>query len=93
MTVNFEFQSFKIYNSKFKIIYASIFAYTAFFSINSLRGGTSSPINIEKTLSASAKLSIFIQRYKGLGEMNAEQLWDTTLNPEFRTLRQINILV
>jgi DNA gyrase subunit B len=32
-----------------------------------------------------------IQRYKGLGEMNAEQLWDTTLNPDFRTLRQINI--
>ena len=32
-----------------------------------------------------------IQRYKGLGEMNAEQLWDTTMNPDFRTLRQIQI--
>jgi len=36
-------------------------------------------------------VNVGIQRYKGLGEMNAVQLWDTTLNPEQRTLKQVSI--
>ncbi|NLA24452.1 MAG: DNA topoisomerase IV subunit B, partial [Bacteroidales bacterium] len=46
---------------------------------------------IAEIAKAGSEAGIHIQRYKGLGEMNAEQLWDTTLNPEKRTLRQITI--
>ncbi len=46
---------------------------------------------VQRLKGAGKEESVHIQRYKGLGEMNAEQLWDTTLNPATRTLMQATI--
>ena len=49
------------------------------------------PVSLFEAITASGRKGLTLQRYKGLGEMNPEQLWETTLDTEVRTLLQVKI--
>jgi DNA gyrase subunit B len=52
---------------------------------------TTGPVSLVDTIMETGRKGVNINRYKGLGEMNPEQLWETTLDPNVRTLLQVKV--
>ena len=70
---------------------ASLITKDSYFDLNGTKFDATDFSNSIKGLMETAKKSFTISRYKGLGEMNASQLWDTTMDPEARLLGQVSI--
>ncbi len=70
---------------------SSLLTKNSYFELNNLKLSTDNFSNSVNELIEAAKRSFTISRYKGLGEMNADQLWDTTMDPESRLLGQVSI--
>ena len=63
----------------------------SFIQAQDIKMKITSPSALAKTIMDYGKKGLTLQRFKGLGEMNADQLWETTLNPETRTLLKVEI--
>ncbi|MEN8236986.1 MAG: DNA topoisomerase (ATP-hydrolyzing) subunit B [Pseudomonadota bacterium] len=70
---------------------APLFAQPASFEIKDKKTPIYGPMSLADAVIAQGRKGFTIQRYKGLGEMNAEELWETTLDPEARILQQVTI--
>ncbi|WFW29720.1 MAG: DNA topoisomerase (ATP-hydrolyzing) subunit B [Wolbachia endosymbiont of Menacanthus eurysternus] len=69
----------------------SLFNGDSFLQVQKTKIKIKSPNTLVKTIIDYGKRGLTLQRFKGLGEMNADQLWETTLNPETRTLLKVEI--
>ena len=68
-----------------------IFAGQAFLLRRGDEAAVSGPTALYEAMNSQGRKGLTIQRYKGLGEMNAEQLWETTLDREARSLLQVRV--
>ena len=70
---------------------AKVFAGRAVFTRRDRTTTVRGPIDLVNAVMDNGRRGLSIQRYKGLGEMNADQLWETTLDAEARTLMQVRV--
>lgn len=76
---------------KLGAVFAPLFEKPATLQRKGMETKISGPLQLLEAVLEAGRKGISIQRFKGLGEMNAEQLWETTLNPETRTLLQVKV--
>ena len=69
----------------------TVYMRTGIFAVKDKETNVSSPTELYAAVLEAGRKGVAIQRYKGLGEMNPDQLWETTLDPEARTLLQVRI--
>ncbi len=86
-----ESQEAKTLNDMRTLLHENFAESSVFITKGGVESKITGPVTFVDAVTSAGKKGITIQRYKGLGEMNPEQLWETTLDPEARSLLQVKI--